>query len=60
MLIICICLPLWTDKHPNWEANSDKQTEYMKLIRNSTDDIKEKKREEKVIKNLCNITQVFE
>ena len=40
----------WTKKHPNWENNSIEQEEYMKLVRNCTDDIKE----DKIIKRLCN------
>jgi len=44
----------WTDKNPNWENDTKLQKEYMKLIKNSTDDLKENKREEKVIKKLCN------
>ena len=47
-------LDLWKEAHPNWENNSDEQTEYMMLVKNSTDDLKENKREEKVIKKLCN------
>lgn len=43
----------WTDKNPNWEKDTKLQKEYMKLIKNSTDDLKENKREEKVIKKLC-------
>jgi len=47
-------LDLWKDKYPNWETNSNDQTNYMILVRNSTDDFKEKKREEKVVKSICN------
>ena len=47
-------LDLWKDKYPNWETDSNDQTNYMILVRNSTDDFKEKKREEKVVKSICN------
>lgn len=47
-------LDLWKDKYPNWETNSNDQTNYMILVRNSTDDFKEKRREEKVVKSICN------
>jgi len=47
-------LSKWIEKHPNWENNSDEQDEYMRLIKNCTDDLNENKREEKVIKKLCN------
>ena len=40
----------WIKEHPNWENNSSEQEEYMKLVRNCTDDIKE----DKIIKCLCN------
>ncbi len=43
-------LDKWIEEHPNWENNSDEQQEYMKLVRNCTDDFKE----DKVIKRLCN------
>ena len=51
-------LKLWTNKHPNWETDSDEQLEYMTLVRNSMEDIKEKKHEDKVIKKLCGITHL--
>ena len=47
-------LKKWTDEHPNWEKDPKLQKEYMKLVKNATDDLKENKREEKVIKKLCN------
>ena len=43
-----------TDEHPNWEKDPNLQKEYMKLVKNATDNLKENKREEKVIKKLCN------
>jgi hypothetical protein len=51
-------LKLWTNTHPNWETDSDEQIEYMTLVRNSMEDIKEKKNEDKVIKKLCEITHL--
>ena len=47
-------LVLWEEKHPNWMKNSDEQDEYMHLIKNCTDDLQENKKEEKIIKKLCN------
>lgn len=47
-------LKKWTDEHPNWEKDVKLQKEYMKLVKNATDNLKENKREEKVIKRLCN------
>ena len=47
-------LKKWTDEHPNWEKDPKLQKEYMKLVKNATDDLKDNKREEKVIKKLCN------
>ena len=47
-------LKKWVDKHPEWEENSQLQEEYMLLIKKCTDDLKLEKREDKVIKNLCN------
>jgi hypothetical protein len=42
-------LTKWVERHPNWQANSELQDEYMKLVRSCTDDIKENK----VIKKIC-------
>tara|TARA_Y100000591_G_C21582416_1_gene568992 strand:+ start:266 stop:706 length:441 start_codon:yes stop_codon:yes gene_type:complete len=44
----------WTIENANWEKDATLQKEYMKLVKNSTDNLKENKREEKVIKKLCN------
>ena len=46
-------LKKWTDENPNWQKDTKLQKEYMKLVKNSTDDLKENRREEKVIKRLC-------
>ena len=51
-------LNIWTDAYKNWETDSDQQTDYMTLVRNSMDDIKEKKNEDKVIKTLCGMTHL--
>jgi len=47
-------LKKWTEENPNWNKDPKLEKEYMKLVRNATDDLKENKREEKVIKKLCN------
>ncbi len=39
----------WISEHPNWKKNSAEQEEYMKLVKNCTDDFKE----DKIIKRLC-------
>jgi len=44
----------WIEQNPNWENNPDDQDEYMRLIKNCTDDLNENKRDEKIIKKLCN------
>ena len=44
----------WTEEHPDWKDNQSLQEEYMTLIKNCTDDLKENKREDKAIKNVCN------
>ena len=36
--------------------DSDLQEEYMKLVKNCTDDLHEHKRDDKVIKKVCNKT----
>ena len=48
-------LAKWTEKHPNWMENQELQEEYMLLVKNCTDDLHENKREEKVIKKVCNL-----
>ena len=47
-------LDMWVDKHPNWENISHQQDEYMMLVRNCTEDIKENNKENKIIKKVCN------
>ena len=45
-------LDKWIKEHPDWESNSNEQEEYLKLVKNCTDDC----REDKIIKKLCNNT----
>jgi hypothetical protein len=47
-------LKKWTIEHPNWMENSELQKEYMALVKNCTDDLRENKREEKAVKKVCN------
>jgi len=47
-------LEKWTRKHPNWMNNTELQKEYMILVKNCTDDLRENKREEKAVKKVCN------
>ena len=47
-------MSMWIDIHPNWEDNPDEQDEYLKLIKNCTDDLNEKNRGDKIIRKLCN------
>jgi hypothetical protein len=47
-------LEKWTQKHPNWTENAGLQKEYMALVKNCTDDLRENKREEKAVKKVCN------
>jgi len=44
----------WTKENPNWEKNQKLQEEYMKLVKNCTDDIEQHKRSDKIVKKLCN------
>jgi hypothetical protein len=47
-------LEKWTQRHPNWMENVKLQKEYMALVKNCTDDLRENKRGEKVVKKVCN------
>ena len=47
-------LKQWVNKHPNWENNPNEQEEYLLLINKCTSDLLEDKREDKIIKKLCN------
>ena len=53
-------LDKWTKEHPNWRNNSDEQKEYMKLVKNCTDDLHENKREGKAIRKVCNQVYIGE
>jgi hypothetical protein len=47
-------LEKWTQKHPDWMENTKLQKEYVTLVKNCTDDLRENKREEKAVKKVCN------
>jgi hypothetical protein len=47
-------LKKWTKENPNWEKDQKLQEEYMKLVKNCTDDIEQHKRSDKIVKRLCN------
>ena len=47
-------LNIYTDKNPDWMDISDKQDEYMLMVRNCTETIKETYKEDKAIKKICN------
>jgi len=49
----------WTKKNEGWEKNQKLQEEYMILVKNCTDDLKDKN-EDKVIKKLCNNINISE
>jgi hypothetical protein len=44
----------WTSENPTWQTDPILQEEYMKLVKNCTDDIEENKRTEKIVKKVCN------
>ena len=44
----------WMDNHPKWEQNSTLQEDYLLMLRKCTDDLKEKNRENKIIRKICN------
>jgi hypothetical protein len=43
----------WIAENPNWEKDQRLQEEYMKLVKNCTDDIDQHKRADKIVKKLC-------
>ena len=47
-------LKLYTEENPDWMQETNKQDEYMLMVRNCMDDIKKDNRREKVVKKLCN------
>jgi hypothetical protein len=44
----------WMDNHPKWEQNSTLQEDYLLMLRKCTDDLKEKNRENTIIRKICN------
>ena len=53
-------LEKWTKENPNWENDQKLQEEYMKLVKNCTDDLHENKREDKAIRKVCNQVYIGE
>lgn len=49
-------LEKWVAENPNWENEPKLQEEYMRLVKNCTEDFSDK--ENKIIKKLCNETHV--
>jgi hypothetical protein len=47
-------LKQWVEKHPDWEHKPNEQDEYLLLINKCTSDLTEDKKEEKILKKLCN------
>jgi len=47
-------LGLYTQENPDWMENENKQVEYMKMVKNTTDDINVDNKVDKVVKKLCN------
>ena len=47
-------LNLYTDNNPDWMEKEHKQIEYIKMMKNSTDDIYQDNKVGKVVKKLCN------
>ena len=47
-------LDKWTKENPNWNNDPILQQEYIKLVKNCTDDIGANKRTEKIVKKVCN------
>ena len=53
-------LDKWTKENPNWNDDPTLQQEYIKLVKNCTDDIEENKRAEKIVKKVCNTVFIGE
>lgn len=49
-------LEKWIKENPDWKNNNDLQEEYLRLVKNCTEDIDDK--DNKIIKKLCNETLV--
>ena len=44
----------WVEEHPNWENDNYLQKQYMELIKNCTEDIKDNNNQNKIIRKVCN------
>jgi hypothetical protein len=44
----------WVKEHPNWEDDNNLQKQYMDLIKNCTEDIKDNNNQNKIIRKVCN------
>ena len=53
-------LDKWTKENPSWNEDPTLQQEYIKLVKNCTDDIQENKRAEKIVKKVCNTVFIGE
>ena len=49
-------LEKWIKENPDWKNNNDLQEEYIRLVKNCTEDIDDK--DNKIIKKLCSETLV--
>ena len=47
-------LDKWIEDHPDWESKTDLQNEYIRLVKNCTEDIRENNNENKIIRKVCN------
>ena len=47
-------LDKWREDHPDWETNPKLQNEYLLLVKNCTEDLRENNNENKIIRKVCN------
>lgn len=47
-------LDKWIEDHPDWETNQKLQNEYLLLVKNCTEDLRENNNENKIIRKVCN------
>ena len=47
-------LDKWIEDHPDWETNPKLQNEYLLLVKNCTEDLRENNNENKIIRKVCN------
>jgi hypothetical protein len=47
-------LDKWIEDHPEWETNQKLQNEYLLLVKNCTEDLRENNNENKIIRKVCN------